>query len=87
MKTLLPAATLFFGLLWSEVIAAEAVLGQGNISCRSWIEAREVGGPFAATRTAWVLGFITAFNQCSSKQRDVSGGKPTELLMTGTLNR
>ena len=34
------------------------------------------------TRTAWVLGFTTAFNQYGSKpERDVSGGKETEALM------
>jgi hypothetical protein len=36
----------------------------------------------AATRTAWVLGFVTAFNQYRSKpEGDVSGGKDTEVLM------
>ena len=60
----------------------EAVLGQGNISCSSWIENRRDDNPLAATRTAWVLGFITAYNQYGAKpQRDVSGGKDTEVLM------
>ena len=46
---------IFFGFLSSQVIAAEAVLGQGNISCGSWIESRGDDNSFAATRTAWVL--------------------------------
>jgi hypothetical protein len=48
----------------------------------SWIESREDDNSLAATRTAWVLGFITAFNQYRSKpDGDVSGGKDTEVLM------
>jgi hypothetical protein len=76
------SAAILFGFLPSQVIAAEAVLGQGNISCLSWIESRGDDNPLAATRTAWVLGFVTAFNQYGSKpQGDVSGGKDTEALM------
>ena len=75
-------AAILFGFLPSQVIAAEAVLGQGNISCLSWIESRGDDNPLAATRTAWVLGFVTAFNQYVSKSKgDVSGGKDTEALM------
>src|ERR1700730_2583630 len=61
------SAAIFFGFLSSQVTAAEAVLGQGNISCVSWIESRGDDNPLAATRTAWVLGFVTAFNQYGSK--------------------
>jgi hypothetical protein len=76
------SAAIFCGLLSCQVVAAEAVLGQGNISCSSWIESRGDDNPLAATRTAWVLGFITAFNQYGSKpEGDVSGGKDTEVLM------
>jgi hypothetical protein len=64
------------------VTAAEAVLGQGNILCVSWTESRGNDNPLAATRTAWVLGFVTAFNQYGSKpEGDVSGGKDSEVLM------
>jgi len=84
MKTrwALLSAAIFFGLLSNQLIAAEGVLGQGNISCDSWIKSRGDGNPVAATRTAWVLGFVTAFNQYRSKpEGDVSGGKDTEVLM------
>jgi hypothetical protein len=84
MKTgwALCSAAIFFGFLSSQVSAAEGVLGQGNISCNSWIESRRDDNPLAATRTAWVLGFVTAFNQYKSKpEGDVSGGKDTEVLM------
>jgi hypothetical protein len=76
------SAAIFFGFLSSQVTAAEAVLGQGNVSCSSWIESRGDNDPLAATRTAWVLGFVTAFNHYKSKlEEDVSGGKDTEVLM------
>jgi hypothetical protein len=76
------SAAIFLGFLSSQVPAAEGVLGQGNISCNSWVESRGGDNPLAATRTAWVLGFITAFNQYRPKpERDVSGGKDTEVLM------
>jgi hypothetical protein len=77
------SAAIFFGFSSSQVAAAEAVLGQGNISCHSWMESRGDDNPLAATRTAWVLGFVTAFNQYVSKSEgDVSGGKDTEALMS-----
>jgi hypothetical protein len=76
------SAAFFFGLLSSQVTAAAGVLGQGNISCDSWTESRAKDNPLAATRTAWVLGFVTAFNQYTSKpEGDVSRGKDTEVLM------
>jgi hypothetical protein len=84
MKTrwALLSAAIFFGFLSNQMIAAEGVLGQGNISCNSWIKSRGDANPVAAARTAWVLGFVTAFNQYRSKpEGDVSGGKDTEVLM------
>jgi hypothetical protein len=65
------SAAILIGFLPSQVGSEEAVLGQGNISCGSWIENRRDDNPLAATRTAWILGFITAFNQYGAKpQRD-----------------
>ena len=63
------SATVFFVFLSNQLIAAEAVLGQGNISCSSWIESRGDDNRLAATRTAWVLGFVTAFNQYDPSPR------------------
>ena len=72
------SAAIFFGFLSSQATAAEAVLGQGNISCVSWIESRGDDNSIAATR----IGFVTAFNQYGSRPAgDVSGGKDTEVLM------
>ena len=84
MKTrwALLSAAIFFGFLSNQMIAGEGVLGQGNVSCDSWIKSRGDGNPVVAARTAWVLGFVTAFNQYRSKpEGDVSGGKDTEVLM------
>jgi hypothetical protein len=56
-------------------IAAEehAVLGQGNVSCGSWLNDRK-GEDAASSRIAWVLGYVTGFNQYGSKpEGDVSG--------------
>ena len=64
-------------------IAAEehAVLGQGNVSCGSWLNDRK-GEDAASRRIAWVLGYVTGFNQCGSKpEGDVTRGKGTEEIM------
>jgi hypothetical protein len=70
-------------LVFSTVqIAAQeqAVLGQGNVSCGTWLEDRSSDGGQMA-RIAWVLGYITAFNQYGSKpEGDVSGGLSTEQI-------
>ncbi|MGA7022820.1 MAG: hypothetical protein WB036_08510, partial [Pseudolabrys sp.] len=59
------------------------VLGQGNISCSLWLEGRQTDSPSAASRTGWVLGFMSAFNQfgTTSERTDVSEGKSSEELM------
>jgi hypothetical protein len=59
------------------------VLGQGNISCGSWLEGRQTESVDATSRVAWVLGFMTGFNQYGSKSKadDVSEGKSTEELL------
>jgi hypothetical protein len=70
-------------LLPVQVTADEhPVLGQGNISCSSWLEGHRTDDPSTTSRIAWVLGFMTAFNQYGSKsQADVSEGKSTEELV------
>jgi hypothetical protein len=77
-----PLGSLFCrDLIWVSTESGD--LGRSRFrTCSSWIENRRDDNPLAATRTAWVLGFITAFNQYGAKpQRDVSGGKDTEALM------
>ena len=68
--------------LTSQIAAQEhAVLGQGNVSCGSWLNDRKGDGAGASSRIAWVLGYVTAFNQYGSKpEGDVSGGKGTEEI-------
>ena len=63
-------------------IAAEehAVLGQGNVSCGSWLNDRK-GEDAASSRIAWVLGYILYLINTSKPEGDVSGGKGTEEIM------
>ena len=64
MNYRLPSCAVFaLCLLTVQVIAADQrpVLGQGNISCSLWLEGRQTDSPSAAGRTAWVLGFMSAF--------------------------
>jgi hypothetical protein len=70
-------------ILFSAPLLAQeqAVLGQGNVSCGSWTESRRGDDPQVAARTAWVLGYITAFNQYGSKPAGgVSGGIDTQEI-------
>jgi hypothetical protein len=59
------------------------ILGQGNVMCRAWTDVRR-GDPAAAeARTAWVLGYLTAYSQFGGNANiDVSDGKSTEELTT-----
>jgi hypothetical protein len=69
-------------LLTARIAAQEqAVLGQGNVSCSSWLENHRNDDVQGSARTAWILGYITAFNQYGSKsERDVTEGKSTEEM-------
>jgi hypothetical protein len=72
-------------LLNTQIAAQEnehAVLGQGNVSCGSLRNDRKGDDAQAPSRTAWVLGYVTAFNEYGSKpQGDISEGKSTEEIM------
>jgi hypothetical protein len=77
-KTALVAGSLLFVL--TARIAAEGlgVLGQGNVPCSSWLENHTSND----ARTAWILGYVTAFNHFgSSKPSDVSLGTTAEEMM------
>ena len=80
-KTALVAGSLLFVLTVRIAAQDQAVLGQGNVSCSSWLENHRTDDVQGAARTAWILGYITAFNQYGSKpERDVSEGKNTEEM-------
>jgi hypothetical protein len=76
------AAASFLLISTIQIAAQEqAVLGQGNVSCRTWTEDRNGHSGEAMARVAWVLGYITAFNQYGSKpEGDVSAGRSTEQI-------
>jgi hypothetical protein len=79
-RAAMPAAILL--TLTMQVAAQDLpVLGQGNLSCGSWAERRLGDGIDSATMTAWVLGYVTAFNQYGADPKvDVSGGQNTEEI-------
>ncbi len=78
---LVVVGSLLFALTAPIAAQEKAVLGQGNVACASWLENHRSDDVQGAGRTAWVLGYITAFNQYESKQeRDASEGKNTEEL-------
>jgi hypothetical protein len=80
-RTALVAASLLCALTAQTAAQERAVLGQGNVSCGSWLQNRRGDDAQVAARTAWILGYITAFNQYGAKpQGDVSGGKDTEEM-------
>jgi hypothetical protein len=70
-------------LLTTHVAAQEqAVLGQGNVSCNDWLVGRQGNDAQASSRIAWILGYVTGFNQYGSNPPgDVSGGMDTEKIM------
>ena len=67
----------------TQIAAQEkAVLGQGNVSCDAWLSDRRDNNAQASSRIAWVLGYVTAFNQYESKPSgDVSAGMGTDEIM------
>ncbi len=77
-KTTLVAGSLLFVLTARIAAQGLGVLGQGNVSCSSWLENHTSND----ARTAWILGYVTAFNQYgSSKPSDVSQGTTAEEMM------
>lgn len=67
----------------TQIAAQEqAVLGQGNVSCDAWLSDRRDNSAQASGRIAWIVGYITAFNQYGSKPTgDVSAGLGTDEIM------
>jgi hypothetical protein len=77
-KTALVAGSLLFVLTARIAAQGLGVLGQGNVSCSSWLENHTSND----ARAAWILGYITAFNQYgSSKPSDLTQGTTTEEMM------
>jgi hypothetical protein len=83
-KTALVAGSLLFVLTARIAAEGQGVLGQGNVSCSSWLEENQTNND---ARAAWVLGYITAFNEYRSpKPSDISQGTTTEEMM-GFINK
>jgi hypothetical protein len=85
MRSLILAA-----MLWAVPAQAYMVLGQGNVSCGTWLEPdpRFPNDPWLYR--AWVLGYLTAYNEDSAttqgtfirsgKEGNVTAGTDTEGL-------
>lgn len=85
MKSFYGILSAVFVLAAADQSAAQerAVLGQGNVSCQSWSAGRKIDKGESDARVAWILGYITAFNQYGSKpQGDASEGRSTEQITT-----
>ena len=61
------SAAILIGFLPSQVTSEEAVLGQGNISCGSWIENRRDDNPLAATRNTVLSLSVTCLEEKTLK--------------------
>ena len=61
------SAAILFGFLPSQATSEEAVLGQGNISCSSWIENRRDDNPLAATRNTVLRLSVTCLEEKTLK--------------------
>jgi HdeA/HdeB family len=72
----------------AQIAAQEqAVLGQGNVSCQTWTGDRNSESGEAKARVAWVLGYITAFNQYGSKlEGRLYSGRSTEQITASIDN-
>jgi hypothetical protein len=84
-KTSVAVAFVLCGLAGSPAAGqrttSRPVLGQGNVTCRAWTAVRRADPADAESRTAWVLGFLTAYSQFREDVKtDVSEGKSTEQL-------
>jgi hypothetical protein len=78
LETAIVAGSVLFVLTARTAAEGQAVLGQGNVSCSSWLENHTRDD----ARAAWILGYITGFNQYGSKpESDVSEGTTTEKMM------
>ena len=85
-KTSVLAALALCSLAGSSAVGQRAgnqpVLGQGNVMCSAWTDVHRAGSATADARTAWVLGFLTAYSQFGENAKvDVSEGKSTDQLV------
>jgi hypothetical protein len=78
-------ALAFCGLASSSAVGQRTgsppILGQGNVTCRAWTAVRRADPVAAEARTAWLLGFLTAYSQfVETAKTDVSEGRSTDQL-------
>ncbi len=71
--------------LWSAVCHAQggshAVLGQGSVSCETWIQERAKRSQFMERNITWVTGYLTAYNVFVSISGDLTEGLEPEQIL------
>ena len=83
LYAILSAAVFILAATDQSAAQQRAVLGHGNVSCQTWSADRRLGKGDSVTRVAWILGYITAFNEYgSTPQGDVSAGSSTQKITT-----
>jgi hypothetical protein len=59
------------------------ILGSGNNSCGTWMEARRENGYGSLVHQAWVTGYVTAYNNYAVDQDgNVTAGTDADGLMS-----
>lgn len=76
MKQLVCAAALLIALYQPPAAAREfTVLGQGNLSCGTWVAEHTKNSMSSAAQDSWLVGYVTAVNKYAlTNAPDVSAG-------------
>jgi hypothetical protein len=61
------------------------ILGQGNQSCGKWIADRRQDNLAAHTEEAWLLGYLTAYNEWSNDPNDPNANVTKETDADGVF--
>jgi hypothetical protein len=57
------------------------IFGPGVGTCSSWTEARRTGGAPQRIASAWVLGYLTAYNEFVAADGNVAPGADSEAVL------
>jgi hypothetical protein len=62
------------------------ILGHGNQSCGSWLQARRSESWPALVQQGWLSGYVTAFNNYASRNGNISAGTDVDGLFAWVDN-
>ena len=81
MRTLLVFLAMFFSSMGAGAQQV-LILGSGNKSCGTWMEARQENGYGTLIYQAWITGYVTAYNNYAVNQDgNVTAGTDVDGLM------